>query len=470
MSKAKVIDYKKIILPLIVVCYISMYVLILIADEYWMKGTERDGIYWQSFIPRLIEYLFWGGIVFLLPYERILRFFNVIKTGICNLFDVQESKQKCINFFGTLLIYGGISYSYYLYLDHIYLGSWKRGIYATYFFLLGVFILAKTSNYITSKFWGTVYGISFVLFSSYMHYLYTDSFIFMSVFAATMIVVWMFISSANHKMNFGVLIGTIISSAYLFLQAIYELNHFSSWDKFLQNKGVHHARDLLMERVSINVSRPFYYGGDYIFTYIYYSLGIPGLIAFGVLFLALIVLSIIAIYKLYKTSKTRAIVALGIVLYFALNIAYCILQELAILPTSLIVPFKLTTIPVLAIGLRMFWIRNVFGSKSYIEDTILKKTVSFVFDISDEELKDEELEDIGDSYLVMLNSQGIHGSSVVRCVDILVKNQEFESIEEMIELIDDEDKEPDKRAASVKKLLTNNRNNLTSAKTEKRHK
>ena len=272
MSKAQVIDYKRIILPLIVVCYTSMYVLILIADEYWMKGTERDGIYWQSFIPRLIEYSFLGGLVFLLPYERILRFFNVIKAGIYNLFDVQESKQKFINFFGALLIYGGITYSYYFYLDHLYLCSWKRGIYATYFFLLGVFILAKTSNYITSKFWGTVYGISFVLFSSYMHYLYTDSFIFMSVFAATMIVVWMFISSANHKMNFGVLIGTIISSAYLFLQAIYELNHFSSWDKFLKNKSVHHARDLLMERVSINVSRPFYYGGDNIFTYIYYSL------------------------------------------------------------------------------------------------------------------------------------------------------------------------------------------------------
>lgn len=471
MSKAQVIDYKRIILPLIVVCYTSMYVLILIADEYWMKGTERDGIYWQSFIPRLIEYSFLGGLVFLLPYERILRFFNVIKAGIYNLFDVQESKQKFINFFGALLIYGGITYSYYFYLDHLYLCSWKRGIYATYFFLLGVFILAKTSNYITSKFWGTVYGISFVLFSSYMHYLYTDSFIFMSAFAATMIVVWMFISSANHKMNFGVLIGTIISSAYLFLQAIYELNHFSSWDKFLKNKSVHHARDLLMERVSINVSRPFYYGGDYIFTYIYYSLGILGLIGFGVLLLALIVLSIIAIYKLYRASKTRATVALGIVLYFALNIAYCILQELAILPTSWIVLFKLTTIPVLAIGLRMFWIRNMSSSKSYIEDTILKKTLSFIFDISGEDLKDEELDDdIGDNQLVMLNSQGIHGSSVVRCVDILVKNQEFKSIEEMIELIDDEDNEPDKRAAGVKKLLTNHRNNLTSAKTEKRHK
>ena len=226
-----------------------------------------------------------------------------------------------------------------------------------------------------------------------------------------------------------------------------------------------------MERVSINVSRPFYYGGDYIFTYIYYSLGILGLIGFGVLLLALIVLSIIAIYKLYRASKTRATVALGIVLYFALNIAYCILQELAILPTSWIVLFKLTTIPVLAIGLRMFWIRNMSSSKSYIEDTILKKTLSFIFDISGEDLKDEELDDdIGDNQLVMLNSQGIHGSSVVRCVDILVKNQEFKSIEEMIELIDDEDNEPDKRAAGVKKLLTNHRNNLTSAKTEKRHK
>lgn len=63
---------------------------------------------------------------------------------------------------------------------------------------------------------------------------------------------------------------------------------------------------------------------------------------------------------------------------------------------------------------------------------------------------------------IELNSKGLHSESVIACMDILLRNKDFQCMEELCELIDDDDS--NERAKSVKRMLLTTRNNMIAPK------
>lgn len=63
---------------------------------------------------------------------------------------------------------------------------------------------------------------------------------------------------------------------------------------------------------------------------------------------------------------------------------------------------------------------------------------------------------------VELNSRGMHSESIIACMDILLRNKDFQCMEEFCNLLDDDDS--NEKAKSVKKMLMSTRNNMIAPK------
>lgn len=59
----------------------------------------------------------------------------------------------------------------------------------------------------------------------------------------------------------------------------------------------------------------------------------------------------------------------------------------------------------------------------------------------------------------LLNSKGLHSKSIITCMDILFKHEQYECLEELCSLIDEDD--ADTEARSIRRILLSTRNNLT---------
>lgn len=59
----------------------------------------------------------------------------------------------------------------------------------------------------------------------------------------------------------------------------------------------------------------------------------------------------------------------------------------------------------------------------------------------------------------LLNSKGLHSKSIVTCMDILFKHEQYDCLEELCSLIDEDD--ANSEAKSIRRILLSTRNNLT---------